>query len=126
MARKKQISLASNIPNYNTKAFDKNEEEFSEQLADWQSDIATHFTLRSVWSYKSVRDFNKIAFKGTFTICYKEHWGDVVEPIKVKNPTFLDLWKAADKLIRMSGDTHHIFIEDFKKYRNKLTLWTGS
>lgn len=44
-----------------------------------------------------------------------------------ENFTWLQAWKYADQLIRQSGDTHHMFIEDFKEeYMGQYKLITGS
>jgi hypothetical protein len=46
---------------------------------------------------------------------------------EIQGDTYLDLWKAADKVIGASGDEHHHFIEDFAADGSPhLTLHTGS
>ena len=45
----------------------------------------------------------------------------------VMGTTWLDLWRAADTVIKASGDKHHIFIEEFRQRADmSLDLTTGS
>jgi hypothetical protein len=45
----------------------------------------------------------------------------------IEGATWLDLWKAADQVIRAGGDAHHLFIERFDPHSlPHLTLHTGS
>jgi hypothetical protein len=92
---------------------------------------ATH-NFNSRWSifedFTTLEDFHDLAFAGPITLNYDPHgWGEP-QSINIMGPvTWLDLWRAADKLIEASGDSHHIFIEDFKDNgEGVLTLWTGS
>lgn len=58
---------------------------------------------------------------------YFEHWGDREVVIKLhRNATWLDLWCAAERAIKKSGDLHHTFIESFEVEGNDLILFTGS
>lgn len=62
-------------------------------------------------------------------IRYLDHWGEseVREPIA--GSTWLDLYRAADRAIRASGDGHHAFIERFRPdpdLAGCLRLHTGS
>lgn len=41
-------------------------------------------------------------------------------------PSYLDLWRAADKLITASGDGHHVYIEHFELEGDVLRLVCGS
>ena len=41
-------------------------------------------------------------------------------------PSYLDLWRAADKLIRESGDGHHVYIEAFTLEGDVVHLHCGS
>ena len=68
------------------------------------------------------------AITGNATIQYRVHWGEIgTVKVEVSNPTYLDLYHACDRLIQMSGDSHHSFIESIKHIEG--TLWeltTGS
>lgn len=69
-----------------------------------------------------------IAIDGPVLIRYDQHWGDNPVSVTVTNPTYMDLWRAANELILKSGDTHHVFVENFvhdSKY-NSWLLSTGS
>jgi hypothetical protein len=72
---------------------------------------------------------DEVAFVGTYTAAYKEHWGEgEVVGKTMTNPTWTDLWIAADDLIWASGDEHHVFVESFYPSDDgkKLYLGTGS
>ena len=98
-------------------------------------EIQEELNFRSIWSEfnatHSREDFNKIAFQGTFDVIYKDFWRKSgqgpLQPIPVTNPTWMDLWIAAEQLINASGDTHHVFVEQFKPGAGAtLRLITGS
>jgi len=46
--------------------------------------------------------------------------------VPVYGQTWADIYRAADRVIRLSGDSHHIFIEHFEQVGNELRLTTGS
>jgi hypothetical protein len=91
----------------------------------------------TIWSvgagFTAAEDFNKPAFAGlgplkTYSMTY-EGSEVLVPPSGEHNSiTWLDLWKAADNLVRMSGDLHHRFIEGFyfDARDPKIKLSTGS
>lgn len=64
------------------------------------------------------------------TIVYKVHWGDKEVCHVIEGPTWGDVYKAADRCIRESGDEHHIFIENLDEMEfdenGEMELWTGS
>ena len=46
---------------------------------------------------------------------------------KVEGNTWLDLYRAANEVVEKSGDTHHIFIENFDMTEDgNLELFCGS
>lgn len=82
----------------------------------------------SMWSiYDGVNDPNEISPYEGKTMTYQDNWG---EPVEVTLPsgklTWLQLWAAADKCIKESGDKHHVFVEGFRKNGGILELITGS
>lgn len=86
--------------------------------------------FRSVWSIYSVADMEQTA-PGLDTCTTLKHDNnfekDVAVPLKAGSKTWFDLWQAADKAIRESGDLHHLFIEGFVKIDdNTVRLVTGS
>lgn len=109
------------------------EEEISEAKSELYDQIRDELNARGVWSLDVVTDFSASFRKRygidegrTVTVEYKSN---EVKLTKTKS-TWKDLYKAADKLIRQSGDSHHIFIESFHATSNKvqprLMLVTGS
>lgn len=90
--------------------------------------------FRSVWSIYEVEDLEaQHPFPGALEVVYSEHWGgeSVIEEIKIEgrgHGTWVDLWDAADRCIRRSGDDHHVFIEAFYPVAGtqQLRLTTGS
>lgn len=127
----KKVSLQSSIPGYRTKAFQEADlaceaNNLVDQLADWIGQVGSqNGCKKSVWCDYSIRDFSKVAYKGKFIIKYDVSWGEPVQAT-VTNPTYLKLWQVADRLIRLSGDSHHVFIETFARRGNVIKLWTGS
>ena len=94
---------------------------------------AKELGLRSVWSIYEVESLEDAhPFGEGVEVAYvkdRDHWGDKTTSAEVKGNTWADLFVAADKCIRGSGDNHHIFIEDFtpSSINNKiLFLHTGS
>jgi len=82
----------------------------------------------SIWSLYKVQNINdEVNFEGCQSMSYVNHWG---MPVEVQLPsgkyTWFDLWKAADECIKISGDLHHIFVEEFTSKDGKLELITGS
>lgn len=87
--------------------------------------------LWSIWSeYKiSPSDMKKdFSDKPVESLSY-ESWGPT-QSVKVgKISTWLDMWKVADQIMKLSGDTHHQFVEAFvedKKKPGHFKLVTGS
>lgn len=78
--------------------------------------------FESIWSIHEVNNINDV-FGFVRGIKYLENSEAVNEEL-----TYLELWKIAERLIAISGDHHHIFIENFSKYdeRGVYVLETGS
>ena len=78
--------------------------------------IAEHHAFQSHWSITEVTDFTEVPEAGLAATKLKydvdAFWGKSVEINLPQEPTWLDLWTAADAAIAKSGDQHHIFIED--------------
>ena len=78
--------------------------------------------FQSVWSDYSVND---LADSHTYPADAVVVYGKV--HCAVVGTTWLDLYRAADNCIRLSGDLHHIYIEGFEiRNGNELHLVTGS
>lgn len=66
-------------------------------------------------------------FEGVTTMTHVHHWGEcgaIETPID--GPTWLDLWRTADRLVQETLDFHHHFIEAFVVKDGKLELHCGS
>lgn len=104
--------------------YQQREEEF-----DALSEIFTLFkeknNLSAIWSVYDKIDFNAAAGFGKIQVHYTDDWGKDIF-IEVDCPTWGDLYITADKLIQMSGDFHHIFIEGFDLVNSDYYLRTGS
>ena len=87
------------------------------------SKIQDENKFSSVWSIYENTDFEaKFSKKKVQSITYE---GVETTPNKVL--TWLEMWKEADKLIKLSGDDHHIFIENFNEVKpGHYELSTGS
>jgi hypothetical protein len=61
-------------------------------------------------------------------LVYVDHWGVKPVTVDIEGNTWLDLWRAADVAIGLSGDSHHCFVERFlpRARGEELTLTTGS
>ena len=81
----------------------------------------------STWSIYDVHNIDDLSPHEVLTMAYLHNF---VEPAEVSLPkgrlTWLQLWRSADECIRRSGDTHHTFIEGFRKNGGILELITGS
>lgn len=102
-----------------TKSFDRKSDHYQE--------VKKELGLDSIWSIYEVDNLSeRHVFEGVSTVTYKDHWGTkpVVKPIN--GSTWAALYVAANACIRDSGDSHHVFIEQFKKVGDTLILSTGS
>jgi len=73
--------------------------------------------LSSVWSIYEVENLNDkygVLDSPNLSLLYKNHSGDGGDvKVPVKGSRFLDLYIAADKAIKKSGDNSHVYIEGF-------------
>ncbi len=71
--------------------------------------------LSAVWSIYEVDNLNEVhPFVGATKVIYRAY-GSGDHEVAINGTTWESLYIAADKLIRESGDNHHIFIEAFKQ-----------
>ena len=97
---------------------DHNEDDRSRQY--WEG-VADQNNFAAVWSVDSPRDCN-----ANIGVDIDELHYDGLS-VKLSGPTWLDFYRAANDLIVMSGDRHHIFIEGWYRTRNRTwELSTGS
>lgn len=103
------------------------EETAGEALRNYFDALRTKHGLRSIWSEYDIGPggIEQVAYPGNWTLLY-----DASHPaergIVLQDPTWLDLWKASEKLIAESGDWHHMFIEGFVRRDQVLVLSLGS
>jgi hypothetical protein len=94
--------------------------------------IGQEIGAKSRWSLynESGTNADAVGIEGRgLTLVYTGHWGPTSASIDLPdNPTWKQLFVAADKLIRDSGDNHHTFIELFQRCGDSTTyeLITGS
>lgn len=106
---------------------------FSSKDIDDLEIIANKKGFISKWCIPSIKAENMNEFL-PFKIGYISYSNSFGTPEKkeVNNIiSWLDFWKLSDKLIKKSGDHHHIFIEGFNRSLNKdglvdVDIYTGS
>ena len=108
--------------------FWEKEEKDSDENYNALSQISDDLKFKTIWSISEVR---ATQLSDTFSSKVKQinYKGQVTRFDSPKNLSWLDMWKEADKLIRMSGDSDHIFIENFNedmKNPDHYELSTGS
>lgn len=100
-------------------AYDQDIMQFNDRH-DYYRDVQFANGFESVWSIYELSDLTlPHGYGEDLTLEYNGY----TEP--VQGNTWVDLWRAADKLI-FETDHHHIFIEGFVKKGDKLQLITGS
>jgi hypothetical protein len=119
--------VLSGVPEYGSEEWEVNFDDNSNKVIDWLDAIAQeHGIESSVWSMWNFRDFTAIPFPGITRMKYDGSWGEPCGTNVPENATWLDLWKAADALIKKSGDDHHIFIELMYVDDSVITFSCGS
>lgn len=105
------------------KSFDKKMEGFGK--------LQDKHKLWSIWSEYDISpsDMKKpFSDKPVESLTY-ESWGPTQQVKVGKIATWLEMWKVADQIMKLSGDTHHQFIEGIvedKKKPGHFKLVTGS
>ena len=87
--------------------------------------FADQHDLNAVWSMdpKAPGSLHNLPSRN---IEYRVHWGEKTISTTIEGDTWGDVYIACDKAIKLSGDTHHIFIESLEKDGDVMVLWTGS
>lgn len=99
---------------------------------DYYSRFQSENGLKTVWSIYELPIHGFLSdhpYKGAAEVCYRDHWGEGAVYETIQGPTWADLYRAADRCIRRSGDSHHCFIEAFETVADQphqLRLTTGS
>ena len=104
-----------------------------EQQWEYFRQVKIDNQFQAIWSIYDDVDVNGMDQPHPFTnaryVIYDNHWGERDGRVPIEGTTWLDLYRAADCAIRESGDTHHIYIEQFTPIQDTpgcLRLSTGS
>ena len=102
--------------------------EFTDEKYNLYNEYAAQHGFAAIWSVYRVSDFNDFSNITADKLVYRDHWGP--SPVEVILPpgkkTWGELYAAADRAIRQSGDKHHVFIEMFYADNGVAYLVTGS
>jgi hypothetical protein len=85
--------------------------------------------VESNWEVTSVSDlYSRSDYPSALVLTYDEHWGDEEIRVDIEGNRWIDLWRAAEKAIILSGDLHHVYIEEFRGVpaSDEISLSTGS
>lgn len=126
-----QIENANSLINKTFEKYREKEDNDFDKKMDGFSKIQDKHKLWSIWSEYAISPSDmkkKFNDKPVESLSY-ESWGKP-QTLKVgKITTWLEMWKIADQIMKLSGDKHHQFIEDFvedKKKPGHFSLVTGS
>lgn len=124
----KQLAAGMSLVEKGLKGAYQQDHEAYSVKSNYYTEFAEQQGLRSVWSVFSVEDFQEEhPYKGADLLVYEDHWGENPVQVAIEGPLWGDLFRAADVVIKASGDSHHVFIEGFKAVSPKvLHLTTGS
>lgn len=114
------------------KPFYDHEEDESDKDSKALNQISYDNKLSTIWSIEEVPS-NKMhkKFPSKVKKIFYKSWSNPQEIVfsKARSMTWLEMWIEADKLIKLSQDQHHIFIEGFNADPNNpgvFNLETGS
>lgn len=70
-----------------------------------------------------INNLHEVAIKGACRLRGLSGWAgdgkDYLSPI-LYNPTWLEVCVHANRMIETTNDTHHVFLEGFRKFRGKI------
>jgi len=126
----KLAQAASEIRKGLSSAYEQDSQAF-DRKSEHYGRIQEELGLSSVWSmYEAGNLSDPHPYAGVTTVLYTDHWGDKdAVRIPINGLTWAALYVAANAAIRDSGDTHHIYIENFRPSKDDastLMLSTGS
>lgn len=101
----------------------KSEQQEEDKIRDILEKISDEHGFKSIWSIYEIKDMTAI-FGYVSSLSYLGEREQVDKEV-----TYIELWTIADRLITLSGDEHHVFIENFSNYKsndNNYELQTGS
>lgn len=106
-----------------------------EVLLDYYGGCADEHGFSSVWSMwedptgqlDRVWMFSDHPYSEGSVIEYDATMGDgKIYKVAIEGNHWIDVWKACEKLIELSTDSHHRYIEDLRERDGVLVLITGS
>jgi hypothetical protein len=103
--------------------------EFNRKLDHYYEARIKEGIIESSWSVTSVSDLYSCSkFPSALVLTYDKHLGDNEVRVDIEGNRWIDLWKAAEQAIVLSGDLHHLYIEDFigTPASAEISLSTGS
>ena len=104
-------------------AYAQEEQDFDRKM-DYYNRFKAENKLEAIWSMYELPEHGFLKNHPYLSDAFVVYQGGHVP---VFGPTWGDIYRAADWAIRNSGDSDHIFIEDFVvKNNNELHLVTGS
>jgi hypothetical protein len=88
---------------------------FTDEKFAYYDQVRDELGLNAVWSIYEVDNLSQPhPYAGATKVIYRAY-GAGDHEVAIEGNTWKSLFIAADKLIRDSGDGHHIYIEDFKQ-----------
>lgn len=111
-----------------TSAYDQDEAAFN-TASNHFDEVSNELCMKSIWSMHEIKDLRTPHPWPDHQLVSYQGCGEGEVKVRISGPLWTDLWKAADEAILKSGDTHHIFIEDFTQSKTRdleLCLSTGS
>ena len=111
------------------KEFKMDRKTFEEKF-DYYASVGASIGANSIWSIYEVDNLETDhPFAGATEVTYHPYHldgGSITVPLE--GSKWVDLWASANDLIITSGDTHHLFVENFEVSDDgkTLNLWTGS
>jgi hypothetical protein len=123
-----RLQKAIDLLNKGLKNAYEQDDAMAEKSIDSAGKVAIEHNLKAIWSLHEVEDLLADHPFGKITKL-QYHTSSVHVTADVEGPTWKDLYIAADGAIDASGDTHHIFVEDFQPKPGRadtLMLSTGS
>lgn len=119
--------IRNDIPGCDSPEWEADWDDNTNTITTWLDLIAEEHNIEnSVWSMWDVRDFNDVPFPDVMRMEYDGGWGEPCGEDIPMCSTWLDLWKVADRLIKKSGDGHHVFIESMYAEDNVIKFNCGS
>ena len=123
-----EINVISNTVETVMSPFWDTEEDARDKNFNQLSEISDQNKIKTVWSISEVSAL-QLDDKCPYPVKNIHYSGNTITFNKSKKVLWIDMWKAADELIRRSEDDHHIFIEGFDEDKNNpgnYYLITGS